>query len=97
MTPIEAMAKAHWAESENCQWEHLLPEDRAHMVAMMRAALLALAEVELPESAKHAGTRGGFAAMMAMDDHKTFEDARPVVSEHVFRAIIRSLAEDGEG
>jgi hypothetical protein len=63
MTPIEAMAKAHWAESENCQWEHLLPEDRAHMVAMMRAALLALAEVTRNET---------------------------------LRAMLRSLAEDGE-
>lgn len=55
MTPLEIMAKAHWADSENTAWENLLPQDRAHMIGVMRAALLALAEAELQPTIKAAG------------------------------------------
>jgi hypothetical protein len=80
MKPLEVMAKAHWADSENTAWESLLAEDRAHMVNMMRAALLALAEVELPEAA----LSRGLIAMACAKDH---------APEETFRAMLRAIAE----
>jgi hypothetical protein len=51
MTPIEAMAKAyHENDNEDGRkWSELRPEIQAADIADMRAALLALAEMELDD------------------------------------------------
>jgi hypothetical protein len=77
MTPIEAMARAFWEKDglkindqiEN--WRDIEPN--------MRAALLALADVELPKGVSQAG---GF-AMDGLDEK----------AELAFRAMLRSIAQ----
>ncbi len=49
MTPLERMAKAHWDARETDDWFGLEEEDRAYLTLNMRAALLSLAEAELPK------------------------------------------------
>lgn len=83
MNLLEVMAKAHWADSENMAWESLSPEDRAHMLNMMRAALLALAEAELPDTVV-----AGLSEMLAMPD-----EFAPDVARGVFRHVLRAIAE----
>jgi hypothetical protein len=83
MLPIEAMAKAHWADSEDTSWENLLPEDRDHMVKVMRAALLALAEAEIQEELT-------YRAVEAFDEeHGTLNES--LVAG--LRAMLKAIAE----
>lgn len=83
MKPLEIMAKAAFERQGGFRWEdyHLT---QVQVIKDMRAALLALAEVELPES------------VVATDEVNLAmceEDA-----ESAFRAIIRSIASsDREG
>jgi len=91
MTPIEAMARAHWHRRDDVEgfmpWEELQPETRASDVADMRAALLALCEVELPEEAKIEGAKE-----MTSDPEAIRLYSRAVTRP--FRAVLRSIASE---
>jgi hypothetical protein len=92
MTPLEIAAKAAW-DAENARaawdgeitpWDHVSAISQQKLCDYMRTALLALAEVELPESIVSTDE-----VNLAMCE----EDA-----ESAFRAIIRSIAgSDSEG
>lgn len=84
MTPLEAMTLAIAAHFG----EHDRPEDAA------RAALLALAEAELPTNIIGAAINAGAAIMAEMPDDLTLRGARPHVTDGVFRAMCRAIAED---
>jgi len=91
MTPIEAMAKAHWHRCDHVKgfmpWDELLPETRAYDIEDMRAALLALAAADLPFEVIAAG------AHWASPD---IQDQRTAYVEASFRAMLRSIASEGE-
>ena len=50
LSPLEVMAKAHWEANRHDvpRWEGLTLDSREDDLVQMRAALLALAECELP-------------------------------------------------
>jgi hypothetical protein len=82
MKPIEKMAAAYISAGISPKyWDELSPQNQLAIAACMRAALLALAEVELPESIPVRG----FGSWQNSQHH-----------EH-FRAILRHLAEESGG
>jgi hypothetical protein len=82
MTLLEIMAKEHWSFSENMAWEALRPQDREHMLGVMRRALLALAEAELPHRME--------------DDRGTivYPNEMGGIYRDVFRIMLRAIAEE---
>lgn len=94
MTPLEIAAKEHWSFSENLAWEALLPEDREHLLGVMRRALLALAEAELPPAVISDGILHAAAKMSEFPDDTTMAEARPHVAEAIFGAMLRAIAQD---
>lgn len=82
MGPLETMASAYTAHKYGWDVWPILSEDcREDIMDNMRAALTALATVELSETAKHAGRphRGG-------DE----------LAEGLFRAVLRQIVEEGK-
>jgi hypothetical protein len=80
-SPLEAMAKS-WAESEDAAWENQLPEDRAYMISVMRAALLALAEADMSDPELKQRMR------------EFIKDRTHLRQFEFFRAMLRAIAED---
>lgn len=85
MTPIEIAAKAWWdfeVEQSDCsKWDDLTDEYKNQRIRFMRAALLALADAELPRDAIKAGSQ-------AIDwGGELCEDADILVRE-----VLRSIA-----
>jgi hypothetical protein len=80
------MAKAHWEADtgHDVPWEDLHPDSQALDSKRMRAALLALAEVELPDEAIRMGANPYF------DEKLLAEEA----TAQCFRAMLRTIAED---
>jgi len=77
------MAKAHWEADtgHDVPWEDLHPDSQALDFKRMRAALLALAEVELPRAA--VVTTGPLGMTTSPQDRRL-----------IFSLILRSIAED---
>lgn len=79
--PLEIMAKAAWELYGGSTWEEISvadPEKRRQTVEFVRAALLALAEAELPEEVSKTGRETLLAYGNGSDD--------------MFRAMLRSIA-----
>jgi len=85
MTPLEIAAKARWESRAEGnfphRWEDFTDEGRKAHMEDMRAALLALAEEELP---KEVLTITGPAGWHVDMDHRRC----------IFRIIVRAIAED---
>jgi hypothetical protein len=84
MTPLEAMAKAHWEASPASvpPWEKLTPNCQSEDIARMRSALLALAKAELPHRMEDDMGR----ALYPNERDGMYRDA--------FRLMIRAIAEE---
>jgi hypothetical protein len=50
MKPIEKMAEAAWHRAYGARWEELTEHTRNEKISDMRAALMALAEADLPRA-----------------------------------------------
>lgn len=90
MTPLEAMARAHWEKTQMAfgshSWEESPDEDRVRCMDEMRAVLLALAEAELPEEALKCSLGTSKHTKQAMFESRM--DLRPMI----FRAVCRAIA-----
>ncbi len=86
--PVAAMAKVHWANSENISWEALEPEEREHMIGMMCAALLELAAADPKAATIMVGVE-------AYEDLLRFGDEASLFGaiEASFKAMLRYLVE----
>jgi len=92
MTPLEAMAKAEQERLPGATpWKELPEHARREYVDDMRAALLALAEAELPWEQ----IQSGDAAYYAVAQTKGGDRATAITNQ--FRAICRAIAEEGTG
>jgi hypothetical protein len=87
MKPLERMAKANYeAESGDGSWDLVSELSQKKLMQYMRAALLALAEAELPEDVTQAGNDAACDADSGPDIYPT---------DRAFRAICRSIANEG--
>jgi hypothetical protein len=94
MSPLEAMAKA-WHDHRNkdlggflLPWKDIPEPAKAERMSRMRAALIALAECDLPEEVKKAGFK------------ESPYDGEPNELDgiaNVFRAMLRSIADQKDG
>ncbi len=88
MTPLEIAAKARW-EARNAgfgeYWEELTKREQREEYDDMRAGLLALAEVELPEDVMKSGRD-------ALLHEREWRISEAVQAREAFRAMLRSIA-----
>lgn len=91
MTPLQRMSAAI---DEQITAIYGSPPDRGEGARIARAALRALAEAELPTNIIGAAINAGVAVMAEMSDDITLRGARPHVTDAIFRAMCRAIAED---
>ena len=92
MTPLEMVAKARWESRAEGnfphRWEDFTDEGRKAHMEDMRAALLALAEADLPETITEIG--------ISAYDEKAVSPMELVAGfNQAFRAMCRAIAESG--
>jgi hypothetical protein len=88
MTPLERMAKAAWDRlATDDPWESLSNQGREENIENMRAALLSLAEAELPDGVKDIGWE---TYVNSEIDHE------PAMAE-IFKAMTRAIAGEKTG
>lgn len=90
-SPLEAMAKAYWnaTTDQYNKWDTLDDVEMAVQINAQRAALRALAEVELPEEVRATGC----AQLVLSDEVRTdlWDDMGDA-----FEAMLHSIASEGE-
>lgn len=86
--PLEIMAKARFASRNGnlCFWEDISAREQGVEIKHMRAALLALAEAELPEEV----TREGITKAYIEDT--SVEGTAATGANNAFRAMLRAIA-----
>ncbi len=90
MTPLEFMAKTAWeAENKTTPWDHVSDLSQGKLKGYMRLAMLALAEIDLPEEHSAAA----YAPLSTRDQAHIDSDALMVA----FKAMCRSIAETPHG
>lgn len=84
LKPIEAMAKAHWETFAFPSWEETPEDIKLRCLQRARAALLALAEADLPDEAIRMGANPYFNEKLLSEE----------ATAQCFRAMLRTIAED---